>query len=161
MMKDIEGFEGIYGITTDGKVWNYRRKKWILGSPSKKGYIYFHLRNKKIDVKKLGHRLVAQAFIKNKQNHKTVNHKNFDKTDNTKSNLEWCSFADNLKHRDAGKRLPVGVNHHNSVLNNDKVYDIRYLYTENKLSMIKIARLFSVSPSTVRSIVRREAWKHI
>lgn len=28
-MKDIQGYEGLYAITSCGKVWSYRRKKFL------------------------------------------------------------------------------------------------------------------------------------
>lgn len=43
------------------------------------------------------HRLVAQAFIENPYNLETVNHKNHKRNDNKVSNLEWLSFADNIR----------------------------------------------------------------
>lgn len=44
------------------------------------------------------HRLVAQAFIENPDNKSDINHKNFIRTDNKATNLEWVSFDENMKH---------------------------------------------------------------
>lgn len=44
------------------------------------------------------HRLVAEAFIPNPDNLPEVNHINFDKRNNTASNLEWCTRRDNNNH---------------------------------------------------------------
>jgi hypothetical protein len=30
-MKDIIGFEGLYAITSCGRVWSYKRNKWVGG----------------------------------------------------------------------------------------------------------------------------------
>lgn len=41
-MRDIKGFEGIYAITSCGKVWSYRSKKFI--KPYEwKGYLKVNL----------------------------------------------------------------------------------------------------------------------
>lgn len=48
--------------------------------------------------KEFVHRLVAEAFLENPLSHPFVNHKNSRKKDNTVSNLEWMSCAENTQH---------------------------------------------------------------
>ena len=43
------------------------------------------------------HKLVATAFIENKNNDKCVNHIDGNKTNNYVANLEWCSYSHNEK----------------------------------------------------------------
>lgn len=82
------------------------------------GYLAVIVARKKTSSGKIGpkleyvHRLVAKAFIPNPDNLPQVNHKDFNKSNNDVSNLEWISRADNIQHsHDNGKmqkRYDVG-----------------------------------------------------
>lgn len=71
-------------------------KEMILkGQLDKDGYHRVALsKNNKVKLIPV-HRLVAQAFIENKDNLTCINHKDENKTNNNVSNLEWCSVAYN------------------------------------------------------------------
>lgn len=97
-MKDIKGYEGLYAITEDGRVWSYRRNKYLKSTEDKKGYLRVDLyKDKKRSNYKI-HRLVAEAFIDNPNNLPQVNHKNENKANNCVDNLEWCDTAYNLNY---------------------------------------------------------------
>ncbi len=95
-MKDIDGYEGLYAITYDGKVWSHRKNRYINLMLCGRGYLQAHLWKNGVRKPCLVHRLVAQAFIPNPNNLPQVNHKDEDKTNNHVNNLEWCSAKYNM-----------------------------------------------------------------
>lgn len=76
------------------------RKEFLLkGFINKKGYrqVTLYDINKKPKTMRV-HRLVAEAFIQNKNNLPQINHINGNKLDNRVDNLEWCNDIDNKHH---------------------------------------------------------------
>jgi hypothetical protein len=62
-------------------------------------YYYIHISDKNDKpVRILVHRLVAETFIPNPENKKTVNHKDADKHNNKISNLEWATHKEQMEH---------------------------------------------------------------
>lgn len=113
MLKEIPDFAGYYAdelgniYTTLSKGCRNRYDLAKRTSPRKlkyritsKGYARVYLRrestNKREDI--YVHRIIAELFVSNPDNCKTVNHKNSDRLDNRAINLEWMSLEDNIKH---------------------------------------------------------------
>ena len=98
-MKDIKNYEGLYAITSCGKVWSYRRKKFLKPSLNEAGYLRIVLRKDKETKSFYIHRLVAEAYLDNPNNYETVDHIDFDKTNNCLNNLQWMSLSENSRKR--------------------------------------------------------------
>jgi hypothetical protein len=100
--KDIVGYEGLYQVSNYGRIKSLSNKikyssgiihfypEKILKQQKIQGYCYAGLTKNKKQKKFRVHRLVAEAFIENPYNYEQVNHLDFDKTNNTIENLEWC-----------------------------------------------------------------------
>lgn len=96
-MVDIIGYEGIYAITSCGKVWSYKRKKFLKPNKRMDGYRSVLLSDEAGNQKKwFVHRLVAMAYIPNPNCFPQVNHKDENKSNNCLNNLEWCSAQYNV-----------------------------------------------------------------
>jgi len=100
-VKEIEGFEGQYAITKDGKVWSFKTNKWISIHRIYSGYERVTLRDSKNKNKAhhfLVHRLVANAYLENPDGKLEVNHINSIRDDNKLENLEWATRSENNRH---------------------------------------------------------------
>lgn len=119
--KPIKGYERLYQVSTLGRVkslnYNKTKKEKIL-SPGNNGNGYLFVTLYKNGRKNLFvHRLVAEAFLENPDNLPEVNHKDENKTNNSVSNLEFCSRKYNARYSNAKK---VGCYREGNFI---KVYD--------------------------------------
>ena len=126
--RDIKGYEGLYQVSNMGRVKSLERTvtrkngrkytvKELILKPNSDGHGYLRVdlgngsgKGKTIKV----HRLVCEAFHKNPENKPCVNHIDENKTNNTASNLEWCTYEENNNHGSHNARIakalskPVG-----------------------------------------------------
>lgn len=93
--KDIEGFEGLYEVSSCGNVRNARTKRILKPRGNGNGW-----KNKVRLIKdKQGknfyvHRLVAKAFVPNPDNLPEVGHLDGNNENNNIENLKWMNIAD-------------------------------------------------------------------
>ena len=98
-MIKIENFDKYY-VTENGEVISemntkpIRRKTYI----TKNGYEIVKLAKNGKYVRKLVHRLVAEAYLPNFSNHLEVNHIDGNKLNNSLNNIELVTHYDNMKH---------------------------------------------------------------
>lgn len=126
--RPVVGYEGLYEVSNTGIVRSLDRvaragKGMCLykGRQLKPGigatkYAHVILCKDGINKVFLVHRLVAMAFLPTEDYSLNVNHIDGVKTNNNVSNLEWCSFKDNIAHAVAtGLRANLyGVKNHRS-----------------------------------------------
>ena len=98
--KDIEGYEGYYQISNEGRVksLNYNKtgkEKTLCSVLDKYGYYTIGLHKEGNCKRYLVHRLVAEAFIPNEYNKPCIDHINTVRTDNRVENLKWTTVIEN------------------------------------------------------------------
>lgn len=98
-MKEIPGFEGRYAVTSCGKVYSIRYKRFLKLIGGKGNYQMIGLYDAEGNYKQeYVHRLVAKTYIPNPCGYKEVNHKDEIKDHNWVDNLEWCSRKYNINY---------------------------------------------------------------
>ena len=147
--KDINGFEGIYQISDKGNIRSLDRKiicsngsvRFQRGSEikpyiNKQGYRTVVLHNNGKHKMCRICRLVAETFIQNPQNLPQVNHKDENKGNDEKENLEWCTCLYNLTYKN--------LHHRRNNKNNKK---------SKPVAQIKDGKIIKVFPS-IREVER-------
>lgn len=89
-----------YIVCRNGKIFGKRHARYVSQTESKYGYMRVNLRRRDGTEKNYAvHRLVCQAYHGPPPDAKSqVNHKDLNKLNNSASNLEWTSPADNMAH---------------------------------------------------------------
>ena len=112
-MRDVKGYEGLYAVTSCGRVYSYKNKCFLKPLVATNGYLYVALYKDKEYKKHLIHRLVAEAYILNPNNLPQINHKDECKTNNCLQNLEWCdakynnNYGTHIERASNGRKKPI------------------------------------------------------
>lgn len=165
LVKPIKGWEGLYEIYSDGRVYSLVSNKFLKPRLSMDGYERVALCDKGKRYEYRVHRLVAEAFIENSENKPQINHKDFNKRNNVVNNLEWCTNLENVHYSINNNRIGFG----NQKQHRDgktgkiipcKIYTFTNVYNENKFSIIGIKNIikqFKCSLKNIKAILCKYA----
>jgi len=173
-MKDIEGYEGLYAITEDGRVWshpkntNNKNGKW-LSIDNSRNYLKVGLVKDGKKKRFALHRLVAEAFCKKPEGCDQVNHINGYKKDNRAENLEWVTASENRLHA-WREGLQVATEAHKASAR--KAGKARRMFTDEQIRQIRklaemtfkqrdIAATFSTSQAVIQYILSGKTYSEV
>ena len=157
--KDIIGYNQ-YQISNYGNVKTtankFTRKERLL-KPLRQQKGYFRVALWKDNKSKffLIHRLVAEYFIDNPENKKTINHIDGNKSNNHIDNLEWNTYRENMNHAVNNKISACGERNGRSKLNLEQIKEIR----NSHLTSQELATIYLVHKSTINRIKSKKGWK--
>lgn len=165
--KDVQGYEGLYMVSNDGRVKSITRyKKELKPSIGSSGYYYVQLwHDGKCKCRNI-HRLVAQAFCENPENKPFVNHLDENKLNNSATNLEWVTHKENcnygtaiqrrMQHMDYSKRIIDNSNQIESVSKPIKQYTKQGEFIRTWKSASECHRETGIAISSIRRVVSGE-----
>lgn len=160
LKKDVEGYEGIYAVCSDGRILSSpksNRFTHIELSATINGKGYNHVCLQKNGSKKMCrvHRLVAQMFIPNPENKPFVNHKDGNKQNNSLGNLEWCTQKENVFHNLTILKNPNNVPRKLTFAQAEEVREL----SKNGLSSRKIGLKFGVDHKMILNIIKYKTYR--
>lgn len=167
--KDLPGSEGTYQVSNLGRIKSLEREvrrgqNIIMRLPEKVLSTRKHVGYENITLRIDGktkvcsvHRLVAKTFLQNPNNYKAVNHIDGNKLNNNLSNLEWCSYSQNMKH---AYKTGLKVAKNGAKLSAAQVAEIRTLCVSSNLTLKQIGERFGVSKAAISKIKNRKSWNN-
>ena len=143
-----------YEITNKGEIINKRNNKIVKSEINSKGYLRVRIGGKKYFV----HRLVAEKYLKNKDNKPQVNHKDGNKLNNCVENLEWVTNLENRKHA-----VKNGLQIQGSKCPWAKLTEEQVLYIRNNpnISSRTLSEMYNVSLGAINDVRNFKSWKQL
>ena len=136
VMKPIAGWEGLYEITEDGKVYSLKRNIFLKPRLSMDGYNRVCLCNDKFRREYRVARLVAETFLEKPIDKTQVNHKDYNRQNDTMDNLEWVTDYENTYYSFKEDRFLIPETY--------KVYTFTNVYNGKAFSIIGINNVGSI-----------------
>jgi hypothetical protein len=161
--KEVKGFENCYEVSSLGNIRSKERfVKHYIGSLrkykskekkqrlNKHGYYRCSIKENGLRYCLTTHRIVANAFLENKENKPQVNHINGIKTDNRFENLEWCTNKENSEHAVKNRLIKTKLTDEEAI----EIY-------KSDLSLRKLGKIHKVDSSIIWRIKNKISYRHI
>lgn len=148
LVKPVKGWEDLYTVTSDGKVFSLRRQKYLTPRLSMDGYERVALCRDGYRREYRVHRIVAEAFLENPNNLPQVNHKDFNTRNNVLENLEWCTCKENINYsidhgRVSNNAAMLNRNKYDGTFKSCKAYMFTNVYNNKSFTIIGIKNVLN------------------
>ena len=159
--KDIEGYEGLYQISNEGRVKSLRKNIIKKDAKHSQEYRLIQLCHNKVNKTFYVHRLVAKAFILNPENLLEVNHIDGDPTNNHVTNLEWSTRSEQLLHAYRLGLAQTKVGEESNFAKLTEKQAIGILIDKVQISVKDLCEEYNVTRRTIERLRKRQTWKHL
>ena len=152
MIETIKGYENLYSITKGGEIYSHRFGKYLVGDVNNGGYRRVILCKDKKRKRFFIHRLVAEHFIPNPDNKRTVNHKDGNKLNNCVENLEWATDSEQHLHSwnmGLEKVTKNFIQEVNRKIPKEEIDNLVELYKKGELKVVEQAKRFKVTKGAI------------
>lgn len=150
--RPIRGWEGLYEITENGQVFSLKRGIYLKPRLSMDGYRRVCLCNNKIRREYRIARLAAETFIENSENKPQINHKDYNRQNDSVENLEWTTNYENAHYSFKENRYKIPENY--------KAYTFTNVYNGKAFTIIginNVAKQFHCTAKNFKAIIVRYA----
>lgn len=158
LLRPIKGWETLYSVSSNGKVFSHRKQKFLKPRKSIDGYNRVCLYGEKGKYEYRVARLVAETFIENYEPERKsqVNHIDFDRSSDILANLEWVTPIENTMHSIANLYTTDLRNSDGTFVK--KAYEFINSYNNKSFVIIginEIASQFKCSKKNVKAILHK------
>ncbi len=171
----LPGTKGFYEVNTDGRVRSTDRiviksngriqktkGKSIKPNIQSNGYHFFNIKISGKRSNQSFHKSVAKTFLPNPLNKPCVNHIDGNKSNNSLSNLEWCTYLENNKHARSTKLcVQDGEASPLSKITEEQAVSVIKMYHKEQLRICDIRDKLNIPYGIVQKICNGTRWKHL
>lgn len=152
-----------YEVSTFGRIKNIQTGRIRKPQLNRDGYFYMHLMITNVKTRNIKvHRMVADTFLPKIDGKRFVDHIDGVKTNNSLSNLRWCSFQENIDFAwELGTYNNRGENHGMSKLKINDVIDIKIMQKAGVYTGRFISDIFGVNECCISDIKQGRTWMHV
>jgi len=104
------------------------------------------------------HRLVAEKYLSNPNQKKTVNHKDGNRLNNKVTNLEWLTISENLEHARVNKLWGKNIVEKRK-LTDEQVIEIKKKYIPRVYSIKRLANEYGIDSKTMWNVIKNKSYQ--
>lgn len=170
--KDVAGYEGIYLVSSYGRIKSLSRKQTAYGGrewvrPEKilkttfdGRYFVISLAREGKRVRYYVHVLVLEAFVGSRPDGYHACHCDGDSRNNSLTNLRWDSARENVLDKSRHGTMPIGTRHHLNKYSEEQIRKVKRLILLGK-RITEISGLTGVPVTTVSAVKQGRQWAHL